>query len=86
MASELLKALGMGGAAIGGGAALHGAGLGRLLEPLDYPRQAFYNLVRSPMKALETGDVSHLLGAIPGIAGAALGGAVGGPVGILAGS
>lgn len=84
--SDLLKALGFGGATLGAGAALHGAGLGKVLEPLDYPRQALYNLVKSPLKAMETGDASHLLGAIPGLAGAVLGGVVGGPVGVLAGS
>lgn len=84
--SELLKALGIGAGTIGAGAAIHGAGLGRVLEPLDWPRQALANLVRSPMKAMETGDVSELLGALPGLAGATLGGVVGGPVGLLAGS
>lgn len=86
MGNQLLKALGIGGATLGGGAAIHGMGLGRILEPLDYPRQALYNLVSSPMKAWETGDPSHLLGAIPGAAGAVLGGLVGGPLGVLAGS
>lgn len=84
--SELLKALGIGGATIGAGAALHGAGLGQLLTPLDYPRQSLYNLFASPFKAMETGDASHLLGAIPGAAGAVLGGVLGGPLGVLAGS
>lgn len=86
MANELLKALGIGSATIGGGAALHGAGLGSLLTPLDYPRQALWNTFRSPLKALETGDATHLLGALPGLAGGVLGGLVGGPVGVLAGS
>ena len=84
--NPLLAALGIGGATIGGGAALHGLGLGQILEPLDYPRQSLYNLFAAPYKALETGDASHLLGAIPGAAGAVLGGLVGGPLGILAGS
>lgn len=86
MASELLKALGIGAGTIGAGAALHGAGLGRVLEPLDYPRQALYNLIRSPIKAMERGNVSDLMGAVPGVAGAVLGGVVGGPLGVLAGS
>lgn len=86
MASELLRALGIGAGTAGFGASVHGSGLGELLEPLDYPRQALYNAVRSPFKAVETGDWSHLLGAIPGIAGGALGLALGGPVGMLAGS
>lgn len=84
--SELLKALGLGAGTLATGAALHGAGLGQVLEPLDYPRQALWNLARSPIKAMETGDVSHLLGAIPGAAGAVAGGLLGGPVGVLAGS
>lgn len=84
--TDLLKALGIGAGTLGGGAALHGAGLGSVLEPLDYPRQALYNLFASPYRALETGDASHLLGALPGLAGAGLGFAVGGPVGALAGS
>lgn len=84
--NPLLAALGIGGATIGGGAALHGLGLGQLLSPLDMPRQSLYNLFAAPYKALETGDASHLLGAIPGAAGAILGGLVGGPAGVLAGS
>lgn len=63
--NPLLAALGIGGATIGGGVALHGLGLGQILEPLDYPRQSLYNLFAAPYKALETGDASHLLGAIP---------------------
>ncbi len=84
--SELLKALGIGGATLGAGAALHGAGLGKILEPLDYPRQALWNLAASPYRALEEGSLSPLLGAIPGAAGAVLGGVIGGPAGVLAGS
>lgn len=84
--SELLKALGYGGATLGAGAAIHGVGLGDLLSPLDYPRRALYNTFASPIRALESGNYSDLLGAIPGLAGGVLGGVVGGPVGVLAGS
>jgi hypothetical protein len=84
--SDLLKALAMGGSTLGAGAAIHGAGLGQILQPLDWPRQAAYNLFAAPYRALETGDPSELLGAIPGASGAILGGAVGGPLGVLAGS
>jgi hypothetical protein len=84
--SELLKALGIGGATIGGGAALHGMGWGDVLAPLDYPRKALYNTVASPFRAMQSGNASDLIGMIPGIAGGALGGLVGGPLGVLAGS
>jgi len=82
----LLKPLGMGAGVLGAGAALHGAGLGDLLSPLDWPRQAAYNLFGAPIKAAQSGNWSDLLGAVPGLAGGALGFAVGGPVGMLAGS
>lgn len=85
--SPLLAALGLGGAALGGAAALHGSGLSSILEPLDWPRKSLYNTFAAPYRALESGDQSQLLGAIPGVSGAILGGVLGGgPLGVLAGS
>ena len=84
--SDLLRALGLAGATVGGGAAVHGAGLGDIFTPLDAPRRALDNAIASPFRAMKTGDYSKLLGAIPGIAGGALAGSIGGPIGILAGS
>jgi len=69
-----------------GGANLLGT-LGRLIEPLDYPRQALWNLVRSAGNAISgEGSADDLLRAIPGAMGVGLGGLIGGPLGILAGS
>jgi hypothetical protein len=80
---------GTAGAAGGGG--LLGT-LGRLLEPLDYPRQALYNAVRAGGNALSgEGTWEDALRAVPGALGGALAGGlmatgVGAPLGILAGS
>src|SRR5262245_26041817 len=66
--------------------------LGQVLAPLDYPRQALWNLVRSTGRALSgEGNWEDALRAIPGVAGAGLAGGlvlsgVGAPLGILAGS
>lgn len=87
MANEFLKALAIGGGTLGAGAGIHGLGLGELLDPLDYPRQALYNFVDKPLRVLTgVGDTSELWGALPGVAGGLMGAAVGGPVGVLAGS
>src|SRR5688572_12990483 len=71
------------GAAAGGGVM---DTLGRLLTPLDYPRRALYGGANSILQALEGGDLSALVGALPLAAGGVLGGLVGGPLGVLAGS
>lgn len=64
------------GAAAGGG--LLGA-LGRLVEPLDYPRQALWNTVRGAGRALSgEGTWDDLLGALPGLLGAGAAVATGG--------
>jgi len=77
----------------GGAAGAAGGGLlSSLLAPLDYPRQALYNLVRSGGRALSgEGDWSDVASAAPGALGALLAGGlvasgVGAPLGILAGS
>jgi hypothetical protein len=69
----------IGGAAGGAGGGILG-GLAHLLEPLDYVRQAAWNLIKKPIDAITEGDASHLLGMIPGVAGLA-GTLVGGPWG-----
>lgn len=74
---------GAAGAAAGGGFM---DALGRLLTPLDYPRRALAGGANSVLEALETGDVSALVGALPAASGAILAGLVGGPIGLLAGS
>lgn len=63
-------------AGIGSGAGAAVGELGRssildLLAPLDYPRQALYNLVRGPSRLLSgEGDWSDVLGMVPGLVGA----------------
>jgi hypothetical protein len=79
-----------GGAAGAAGGSLLGA-LGRLLSPLDYPRQALYNLFSGVGEGIDQGDWHPALKAIPGALGTALAGGlmatgVGAPLGILAGS
>jgi hypothetical protein len=74
---------GTAGGAAGGGFL---GSLGRILEPLDYPRRALYGGANSILSALETGDVSQAVGALPAASGAILAGLLGGPVGLLAGS
>src|ERR1700736_5387321 len=83
------------GAIAGGAGGLAGAGLGgalgRILSPLDYPRQALYNLFSGVGKGIDSGDWHQALGAVPGALGAGLAGGlmatgVGAPLGILAGS
>src|SRR5262245_12900066 len=56
--------------------------LGELLEPLDWPRQALWNLIRSPYEAINQGSWEPLLGALPGAAGLL----AGGPLGAFAGT
>jgi hypothetical protein len=60
----------IGGAAGAGAGGILG-GLSQLLEPLDYVRQAAWNLIKKPIDAITEGDPSHLAGMIPGIAGLA---------------
>jgi hypothetical protein len=69
-------ALGLGGAAVGGGL---GSTIGSLLEPFDMPRRALYNLGRSGFNAL-SGEGTHddLVAALPGVLGL-LGGAAAAP-------
>ncbi len=56
-----------------------------LLKPLDYPRQALWNLVRGGSRALSgEGTWQDALGALPGLAGVA--GAAMGPLGMLGGA
>jgi len=84
------------GRAAGGTAGAAGGGLlgalGSILEPLDYPRQALWNLVRAAGRAITgEGEWSDALRAAPGALGGALAGGlaatgVGAPLGILAGS
>jgi hypothetical protein len=88
----MLPALGFGLGMLGAGAGLHALGLGHLLEPLDYPRQAVWNLVRSTGNAMAgEGTWDDALRAVPGTLGAGLGAGliasgVGAPAGILMGS
>jgi hypothetical protein len=79
-----------GGTAGAAGGSLLG-GLGRLLEPLDYPRQALANLFAGVGEGIDQGDWRPALKAIPGALGAGLAGGlmatgVGAPLGVLAGS
>lgn len=88
----MLPALGFGLGALGAGLGLHALGLGQFLEPLDYPRQAAWNLLRSGGNALSgQGTWEDALRAVPGALGAGVGAGlmatgVGAPLGILAGS
>jgi hypothetical protein len=81
----------IGGAIGGSGGSLLGI-LGSVLEPLDYPRQALWNLARSGANAVSgEGAWDDLFRAVPGALGAGLAGGlmatgVGAPLGILAGS
>lgn len=76
------------GAGAGAGGALGRAGsLLDLLKPLDYPREAAYNLVRGIGRGLSgEGTWDDLLGAVPGAAGLLGGALIGGPFGALAGA
>ncbi len=78
------------GAAGGGLAGAQLGTLGRsplldLLKPLDYPRQALWNLVRGGGRMLQgEGSVDDILGMVPGLAGAGM--AALGPLGMLGGA
>lgn len=95
--AEPFRQVGMGlgaGAGAGGTSFLGDVGrkAGGLLEALDYPRQAVYNLGRSGYRALSgEGDWGDVASALPGAAGALAAGGlmatgVGAPLGIALGS
>lgn len=75
---------GVAGAGIGGTAGGLLGALGSLLEPLDYPRQALWNIPRSAMRFFDQGDPRELAGLLPvlgGVAGGLVGGLPGAAIG-----
>lgn len=75
----------MGGVAGAGSGVLGRSPLLSLLAPLDYPRQAAWNLARGPARLLQgEGSLDDILGMVPGLAGAGM--AALGPLGLLGGA